>query len=180
MGPTSLDNMVWNLLKRWSQAAVRPPRCRWAVGDTAAMPGEASEPADLRMLTLRLTLFREDWWLQTWSLDGLALLNSPGRRFWPWASQMPSSRDKIRPLDLHLEPDWIPLKRTGIKSTVEIGASEKSPNTHAFSSSLCVSVKVQILSQVYCFYPAYFKYSFTLYYVQWHLKWSLSLHLDYC
>lgn len=52
--------------------------------------------------------------------------------------------------------------------------------THASSSRLRVSVKVQILSQVYCFSLVYFKYSFTLYYVRWHLKWSLSLHLDCC
>lgn len=41
-------------------------------------------------------------------LEGLVLLTLRG--FWPRASQMPSSQGKICPLDLYLEPDWIPLK----------------------------------------------------------------------
>lgn len=62
-------------------------------------------------------------------------------------------------------PGQIPVLISSLRIPVETELPE-TPTTPASSCRLRVSVKVQILSQVYCFYLVYFKYSFTLYYVQ--------------
>lgn len=70
-----------------------------------------------------------------------------------------TDRPSLAPLRL----DQIPRLSKDLTITADAERLE-SPATCA--PRLRVSVKVQILSQVYCFYLVYFKYSFTLYYVR--------------